>query len=45
MDVIYGVQKLVYYMLMHDLTILIIPYKPFTSLPLAILVFNKINTT
>jgi hypothetical protein len=44
MDAMYGVQKVVYYMLMHDLTILT-PYKPFTSLPLAILVFNKLNTT
>jgi hypothetical protein len=44
MDAMYEVQKLVYYMLIHDLTILT-PYRPFTSLPLAILVFNKLNTT
>jgi hypothetical protein len=44
MDAMYGVQKVVYYMLMQDLTILT-PYKPFTNLPLAILVFNKLNTT
>jgi hypothetical protein len=39
-----GVHIVVYYMLMHDLTILA-SYKPFTSLPIAILVFNKLNTT
>jgi hypothetical protein len=44
MDAIYGVQKVVYYMLMHDITILT-PYKPFTSLPQAILIFNKLNMT
>jgi hypothetical protein len=44
MDAMYRVQKVVYYMLMHDLTILT-PYKSFTILPLAILVFNKLNTT
>jgi hypothetical protein len=44
MDAMYDMQKVLYYMLMHDLTVLT-PYKPFTSLPLAILVFNKLNTT
>jgi hypothetical protein len=33
-----GVQRVVYYMLMHNLTILTL-YKPFTKLPLAFLVF------
>jgi hypothetical protein len=35
----HGVEKVVYYMLMHNLTILI-PYQPFTILPLAFLVFK-----
>jgi hypothetical protein len=34
----HGVQRVVYYMLMHNLTILN-PYKQFTNLPLAFLVF------
>jgi hypothetical protein len=41
----HGVQRLVYYMLMHNLTILI-PYQPFTILPLAFfLYFHKLNIT
>jgi hypothetical protein len=32
-DAMHGVQKVVYYMLMHELTI--IALKPFTNLPLA----------
>jgi hypothetical protein len=35
----HGVQRVVYYMLMHNLTILT-PYKLFTNLPLAFLVFE-----
>jgi hypothetical protein len=38
----HGVEKVVYYMLMHHLTILT-PYKPFTNLPLSFLVFYLIN--
>jgi hypothetical protein len=34
----HGVQRVIYYMLMHDFTILT-PYKPFTNLSLAFLVF------
>jgi hypothetical protein len=32
------VQRVIYYMLMHNLTVLT-PYKPLTNLPLAFLVF------
>jgi hypothetical protein len=38
----YGVQRVIYYMLMHNLTILI-PYQPFTILPLTFFVFSKIK--
>jgi hypothetical protein len=38
------VQIVVYYMLMHNLTILT-SYMPFMNLPLAFLVFNKLSTT
>jgi hypothetical protein len=43
-NVMHGVQRVICYMLMHNLTILT-RYKPFMNLPLAFLVFNKLNTT
>jgi hypothetical protein len=37
-NAMHGVQRVVYYMLKHNLTILT-PYKPFTNLPLAFFIF------
>jgi hypothetical protein len=43
MDEKYRVQKVVYYMLMHDITISAL--QAIYELTVAILVFNKLNTT
>jgi hypothetical protein len=38
-NTMHGVQRVVYYMLIHNLLILT-PYKPFTNLPLAFFIFS-----